>query len=1245
MIKRTPNSHIRLLQNLRRKSPVTAAFALLLSMAQVQAGLAAITNDAVATGNYNGAAVTSAPSSVAIPVAGSTPSIVVIKTGALNDDDGVPGISVGDTISFEITVENDGNVSVDGTSLTDTISQNGTTLALTSGPTLTGGDTANAGVLDVGETWIYAASYTLTAANITDGNDVDNSAEFSGIGSGVPVSGTGTVNIPLDIDLAIELSKTADSSTLSSPPMVGDTISYQIIVENTGNVTVNDIAVSDPTADAGSITYTGGADGDSDNDIDSLSPGATALVIATHTLTQADIDAGSVVNQATGSGIGPGGTPVSDISDDADDSDGNTVDDPTVTPLPIVSALTLTKTATVTSFSVPGDTLSWDISVTNSGNTTVTAMTISDPIADTLVCPVSGNATIATLLPGDTETCVATYSVTAADVDTGVVDNTATVDGTAPNGPVTADDTATVSANPADLVTVKTLTSGTRNPAAGDIVGYQITVTNNGSADATGVTLTDQLPSGLTPTGANGTVSQGTYDAGSGLWTIGTISNGSSATLTLEGTLDAGITTPIVNITTVADGNENDPTDTGNILEVEITPRVRPIDAVDDTRPDPLDSAVPLSGVLNVFDNDTLDTIAVDPALVTLNTVGTVPTGFTLNPDGTVDVAQYTAPGTYSFDYEICEITDPTNCDTATVTIDIILSLPSISGTVFLDNNSDGIYNAGDSPQGGYIVRLMQGGVVLADTVTDASGDYIFEGFDPGTYGIIFIDPSNGIGVGIIQDIVVDRDDVIIDQDLPIDPSGVIYDSVAGTAISGATVRITDNAGSPLPAACVLPGQQPQVTGADGSFRFDIWTGAGAQCPAGRTTYRLEITPPTGYLPPPSINIPPSPGSLDPTICAEDVVPGGSCALHTVNAPPPISSPSPYYLAFDIAAGDPDIVRNHVPLDPIPAATAGSITLTKTAHVAVARRGDLVIYTLTARNNETFNLNVLELIDTLPVGFGYVPGSVTLDGVAIVPAVAGRTLTFAPVDIPAGGTATVHFSTRIGASVLPGLHTNTALVRDSGGVPISNQAIATIRVQAEHVFDCGEIIGKVFEDRNGNGYQDEGELGLPGVRVVTVKGLLITADAQGRYSVPCAALPDPEIGSNFILKLDTRTLPAGYRVTTENPRVVRLTRGKVTKLNFGAAQGRVVRIEIGGQAFGAGKSDPSQALVRGLRRLFGAKGKDASKLELVYRREEEAPELVHQRLQIIRRLIQKEWSNAGESAPLPIDFTIVGSTR
>jgi hypothetical protein len=79
--------------------------------------------------------------------------------------------------------------------------------------------------------------------------------------------------------------------------------------------------------------------------------------------------------------------------------------------------------------------------------------------------------------------------------------------------------------------------------------------------------------------------------------------------------------------------------------------------------------------------------------------------------------------------------------------------------------------------------------------------------------------------------------------------------------------------------------------------------------------------------------------------------------------------------------------------------------------------------------------------------------------------------------------------------------------------------------------------------------------------------LLVTSDHDGRFHVACAAIPNADRGSNFVMKVDERTLPSGYRLTTENPRDVRVTRGKMVKLNFGATVHRVVRLELSGAAF------------------------------------------------------------------------------
>jgi len=120
-------------------------------------------------------------------------------------------------------------------------------------------------------------------------------------------------------------------------------------------------------------------------------------------------------------------------------------------------------------------------------------------------------------------------------------------------------------------VTVKTLASASATPLEGDVVTFEIEVTNNGTAQATNVSLTDLLPAGLTATAGNGAVTQGTYDAATGLFSIGTLNVGETATLTLEGTVNVGEGgNTITNITTAASGDQNDPSTVGDDLDESV---------------------------------------------------------------------------------------------------------------------------------------------------------------------------------------------------------------------------------------------------------------------------------------------------------------------------------------------------------------------------------------------------------------------------------------------------------------------------------------------------------------------------------------------------------------------------------------------------------------------------------------------------------------------------------------------------
>lgn len=347
----------------------------------------------------------------------------------------------------------------------------------------------------------------------------------------------------------------------------------------------------------------------------------------------------------------------------------------------------------------------------------------------------------------------------------------------------------------------------------------------------------------------------------------------------------------------------------------------------------------------------------------------------------------------------------------------------------------------------------------------------------------------------------------------------------------------------------------------------------------------------------------------------------------------------------------------------IAAPDPGRLVLTKSTDLDTVIVGTSVPYVIEAENLSGLQVTT-NIIDLLPVGLTYTPGSGLVDGVAIEPTIAGRTLTWSDIVVPASATVTLELVARVGANAPVGDLTNTATVVDAQtGDLLAEPATATVRRLPEAVFDCSDIIGKVFDDRNFNGYQDpardvasrlstrgsaitdqtyygskfsgeaaplpappEGEPGLPNVRLVTPTGTIITTDEHGRYSVPCAALPD-DIGSNFTLKLDPRSLPTGYRVTTENPRTMRVTAGIATEMNFGAALGRVLDIDLTAAAFNG--NEPVDRLDQGITQLLGQVVDTPSVIRISYFTNGEDNQTALRRIAELEDLIDRRWRNIG----------------
>ena len=363
---------------------------------------------------------------------------------------------------YSFALENTGNVTITTAALADA--------QCDTPPTLDSGDLAPTGELNVGETWTYSCSHTATQAEI-DAGSVDNTAEATG----TPAGGTllpadDTLKIPVTADPKWELAKTSSST----PMAAGDIVSYSFALENTGNVTISTVALTDAQCDAGTLTLDSGDLAPTGE----LNVDETWVYSCDRTATQAEIDAGSVDNVAEATGTPAGGT-----LDPAEDT--------LEIPVTADPKWELAKTSTSTPMAAD-DVVAYSFALENTGNVTITTVALADAQCDASPTLDSGDlAPVNELNVGETWTYSCDHTATQAEIDAGSVDNIAEATGTPVGGSLDpAEDTLAipVAADPAwELAKTSTSTP----TAAGDIVSYSFALENTGNVTINTVALTD----------------------------------------------------------------------------------------------------------------------------------------------------------------------------------------------------------------------------------------------------------------------------------------------------------------------------------------------------------------------------------------------------------------------------------------------------------------------------------------------------------------------------------------------------------------------------------------------------------------------------------------------------------------------------------------------------------------------------------------------------------------------------------
>ncbi|MCE5324525.1 hypothetical protein LLG46_14595 [bacterium] len=350
------------------------------------------TNTATATGTPpSGPDVTETSTQIVTFL--TTPAIKLVKDFAWTTGD---GSHVGDVVTYTYTVTNEGNVTLDPVSVSDDKLGSITLLATSLAP---------------GESTTGTATLTLTQELLDAGSQTNTATATGTPPSGPDVTSTSTRTVTFITSPAIDIQKTFEWTT-GNGSHVGDVVTYTYTVTNTGNVTLNPVSVTDDIL--GTITL-----------LDTnLAPGESTTGTATLTLTQELLDAGSQTNIATATGTPPSGPDITEAT-------SQTVNFLQIHNIGLVKYVSVDGGTTWIDANTPpgpsvliGNTVDYRYDVTNTGNVTLTDLTLIDdklgpiPLSPTTLAP-QGSLTV--------------YDSTTAL--SGLNTNIATATGTPPIGP------------------------------------------------------------------------------------------------------------------------------------------------------------------------------------------------------------------------------------------------------------------------------------------------------------------------------------------------------------------------------------------------------------------------------------------------------------------------------------------------------------------------------------------------------------------------------------------------------------------------------------------------------------------------------------------------------------------------------------------------------------------------------------------------------------------------------------------
>jgi uncharacterized repeat protein (TIGR01451 family) len=628
--------------------------------------------------------------------------------------------------------------------------------------------------LAVGQTRTWSCAFSPVSVDFT--NTVRVTADDP---NGDPVAVSSASADVTVLTPGVTISKTPDLQLARS----GDDVTFTITVANSGETVLTDVTVVDALVPACGRTFA------------SIAVGATE----TYSCTLADVT-GDLTNTATVDALDPLGNPLPQSRDSA------VVD-------VVGPSIAISKTPDVQSVAL-GDQVTFAITITNTGETVLTGIVVTD--VATPACA----TTLASLPTGATHS----YSCTTTSAPTASFVNTAAVVALPSVGPaVTSTDSASVTVLQPGVTVDKT--PAVQSAGLGTDVTFTIRVTNSGQVDLVTVDVVDAV----TPSCSRSLTAP--------------IAVGRFVEFTCVATGVAADFTNTV-VVTATDANDNTVTATDSALvdvllpgiSVEKSPGTQVV-AVNGTATFTI--VVTNTGEADLADVDVID--AVSPSCSRLDLV--------LAPGASQTWTCTVTPVTADFVNTVTvTAVDPagnvvTTADSATVDMEPV---GTITGRVFHDVDGDGVSGAGDVPLANVSVTITGADGIARPGVTDATGFYTLANLPVGSYSIDVDDADADIPAGAVvstgndpQVLTVGNGVVTAAGDvgfaLPGSVSGVVFVDRNGdglqdpTGLAGVTVQLLDATGTVVATT---------ISGSDGSYTFHA---------VRRGTYIVAVVAPAGH--------------------------------------------------------------------------------------------------------------------------------------------------------------------------------------------------------------------------------------------------------------------------------------------------------------------------------------------------------------------------------------------------------------